>query len=692
MKKRILLPLLLVAALAVSFRSSAQKKLDSITTVIRLATHDTTRAYAYVALTEELYASKPDTIIPLCNKALALVNKNLPDAGKKEKRSFLFTKAAALNNIAFIYHMRGEEEKALDYFQQSLTINKEIGAQREIANALSNMGAILQQQGKASEAIGYLSQALKIQEAEGIKGGMAYTLNNISALYDQQGQMQKALDHSLRALKLHEELKDDYGAATCLNNLGALYMKQGQLNKGLEYYAQSLALRKKLDDKQGIATCLHNMGYVYERKGEQEKALQADLEGLKIYEAIGDKRGIANSLHNIAAIYEAQGKNDIALEYYGKSVKIYEAMGDKRGLSNSLNNIGAALVRTKQAAKAKPYLERALREAQEGSYVEGIRTAHFNQAKLDSALGNGAAAYEHYKQYIVFRDSLSNVSTRKIALKKQLQYEYEKKEALAKQEQEKKEVLLNEELKRQKLIRWSAVGTISLLLLSALLLLNRYRLKQKNRYQQQLNDQQKEQAVAVMDIQEQERKRIAEDLHDSLGHLLSTAKLNLQTLPKGEKQVENSLNLLNQASEEIRNITFNLMPRTLEEGGLIPALNELATKVTHAGAVKVLLHVHDMEKFVLEKQSQFNIYRIVQEAVNNILKHADAQEINIQLIGQQDHITIMIEDDGKGFNPETNKTGRGLKNIVTRSLWLKGNINIDSTPGRGTTITTEIPV
>jgi signal transduction histidine kinase len=108
--------------------------------------------------------------------------------------------------------------------------------------------------------------------------------------------------------------------------------------------------------------------------------------------------------------------------------------------------------------------------------------------------------------------------------------------------------------------------------------------------------------------------------------------------------------------------------------------------------VKINLQVHNTERFILGKQSQFNIYRIVQEAVNNILKHADAKEISIQLIGQEDHLSIMIEDDGKGFDTSTKKTGRGLKNIVTRSLWLNGHINIDSQPGRGTTITTEIPL
>src|SRR6185312_7023796 len=234
---------------------------------------------------------------------------------------------------------------------------------------------------------------------------------------------------------------------------------------------------------------------------------------------------------------------------------------------------------------------------------------------------------------------------------------------------------------------------LGLVLLSSFLLFNRVRLKQKNKHQQLLNEQQKELAVAVMDTQEQERKRIAEDLHDSLGHLLSTVKLNLQTLPESQKPVlQNSMNLLNQALEELQNITFNLMPRTLEEEGLVAALNELTSKVSSSGLVKIKVLVHDMNRFNLEKQSQFNVYRIVQEAVNNILKHAEAKEITIQLVGQDNHFTIMIEDDGKGFDTGTQKNGRGLKNIVTRSLWLKGNINIDSTPGRGTTITTEIPI
>lgn len=206
--------------------------------------------------------------------------------------------------------------------------------------------------------------------------------------------------------------------------------------------------------------------------------------------------------------------------------------------------------------------------------------------------------------------------------------------------------------------------------------------------------QQKAQAVAVMETQEQERKRIAEDLHDSLGHLLSTAKMNLQTFPEAQKHLmENPLELLNQASAEIRNITFNLMPKTLEEEGLVPALNELALKVKNACHIMVNLQVFGAENIVLEKQEQFNIYRIIQEAVNNILKHAAATEINIQLIRNDDQLSIMIEDNGKGFDKkEIFRKGRGLSNISTRAQWLEGEVVFDSHPGRGTTITIEIPV
>jgi two-component system, NarL family, sensor kinase len=668
-----------------------EKKADSLNAIIKNAAHDTTRARAYMSLSQVLYASDPDKIIPLSDAAIAICNAKLPTANAAEKRSYLYTKATALSNIGYILFNRGQPDSAMRYFLNGLQLQKETGEQKEIANSLNNIAAIYYKLGEPGKALDYFQLGLEIQEKTGVKEGIAYSLNNIGAIYDLQGQTKTALNYYFRGLQVQEEVKSKIGIGTSLNNIAAIFLKQGEQAKAFEYYEKSLKVREEAGDKRGIAQCLNNIAQIYVTKKEFEKALQNYDKSFALYTEIGNKQGIAYVLNNKAFLFRSEGNAAKALEYYSESLKIYESTSDKKGMATVLNNFGVILLQQKKAGEAKHYSLRSLEIAKQAGFAEGARDAHSALSKIDSALGKPADALDHYKQYILLRDSITNEDTRKAGIKKQFQYEYEKKEEAAKLGQEKKAVIQAEALKRQKIINWSAIGSCILLLISGFLFFNRFRLKQKNKHQQQLTQKQKEQAVAVMETQEQERKRIAEDLHDSLGHLLSTAKLNLQTVPQGQTPVENSLQLINQASEEIRNITFNLMPRALEEEGLVSALNELALKITNSGQVKVQLHVHDFDRFNLEKQSEFNIYRIVQEAVNNILKHADAKEINIQLIGQDDHLTIMIEDDGKGFDTQSKKSGRGLKNIVTRSLWLNGSINIDSSPGRGTTITTEIP-
>jgi two-component system, NarL family, sensor kinase len=559
------------------------------------------------------------------------------------------------------------------------------------SNKLTILLQMLDYSQTAEEMIKYGNEAYVFAEKLGKKKDMANCIGNIGFAYYNQGQVEKSLEYLIRCLKIHEEVNYVKGIAFALNNIGYILRTQGQYDKALEYYMKALKILEGTEEKEKLAFFLDNIGEIYSKKGFIEKALEFHDRALKIREKLNSKAGLSASYSYFGVIYLKLGQKEKALDQFQRALTLREELDDKGGIANSSGHIAVLYLGEKNYVEAEKYGKKALQAANATGYPDAIRSAAGHLSEIYNALGNYKKAYDMHKLFKLMADSVVNTETRTGSIKKEMQYSFEKKEEAARNEQEKKDAVRQEELKREKITYWSVGGILVLGLLSLLLLFNRKRLKEKNQFQKKLNQQQKEQAEAVMDVQEQERKRIAEDLHDSLGHLLSTAKLNLQSIPGSEKKVENSLQLLNQASEEIRNITFNLMPRTLEEGGLIPALQELASKVTNSGLVKVILHVHDMEKFKLEKQSQFSIYRIVQEAVNNILKHAAASEINIQLIGQSDHITIMIEDDGKGFDMANQKSGRGLKNIVTRSLWLKGNINIDSSPGRGTTITTEIP-
>lgn len=608
------------------------------------------------------------------------------------KLNFASGKGKALNNIGNIYYYTGEYDGALKQFQSGLDVLRAAGNLQGTSLCLNNIGEIYRVKGDFPRALNYYLQALKIRQGLNDKKGMALTLNNVGLIYYHQGNYPEALKNHFEALKIRKEINDKTGQAWSYNNIGAVYWVQGNNPAALENYTASLKLRKELGDKNGIAMSYNNTGLVYHKMRYYSEALQNYINALNTQQEIGDKAGTIMSLNNIGLTYYDQGNFPEAVKYYTEAVPMAEKLDDKHILASLYNNLGNVYVKQNKIIQGKLLLNKGLTLGKQTRYMEDIQGSYIGLARADSLLGNFKESLYNYRQSVLYRDSLINEENTKKTVRLEMNYEFNRRETAAKLKEAQKDILQRAELKRQRQVNWLVGGTGLLALLVTALLFNRYRLRQKNEYQQEINLQQKKQADAVMETQEQERKRIAEDLHDSLGHLLSAVKLNLHALPEKQKQVESSLLLLDQAAQEIRNITFNLMPRTLEEGGLVPALNELATKVNNSETVKVHLHVHDMEKFVLEKQSQFNIYRIVQEAVNNILKHADATEINIQLIGQSDHITIMIEDDGKGFDTQQNNNGRGLKNIVTRSLWLKGIINIDSMPGRGTTITTEIPV
>lgn len=621
-----------------------QHRIDSLNTIVKTSRQDTAVAAAWVALSEAYYASNPDTMIPLCNKALTIVNKRLPECSDVEKKSFLHSKADALNNIAVVYQIRGKMEPALDYFSQVLDIQKQIEAWDRVA----------------------------------------ICLNNIGVIYFKQGQIEKSLDAYSESMKVRERIGDKSGQAQCLSNMGVIYQNQGQDSMALSCFFRSLDIRKSINDQSGMAFSLNNIGATYRALKQPEKARGYYSQCLAIYQTLHAKEGLANTYINLGTTY-MPGDPEKAIGYFNLSLPLYDSIHDNRGIANVSNSMALALIAQHQAKEALPFAERALQKAEEGGYVDATRNAHLVLSRVDSALGNSNGAFEHFKQYVFYRDSMANEATRKAGLQKQMKYDYEKREAVLKSEQD-------AQLKHNALVNWIIVSALGFLLLLSLLLFNRFRLKRENRYQQMINEQQKKQAIAVMETQELERKRIAEDLHDSLGHLLSTVKLNLQTFPEGQKHLtENPLQLLNQASGEIRNITFNLMPRTLEDAGLVAALHEMAANLADSGKINMQVQVFgNFDR--LEQQAQFNIYRIVQEAVNNIIKHAQAGEIQLQLLQQDDQLVIMIEDDGKGFDRHAVRNGRGMRNIETRANWLNGTTRIDSTPGRGTTIVVEIPL
>lgn len=203
-------------------------------------------------------------------------------------------------------------------------------------------------------------------------------------------------------------------------------------------------------------------------------------------------------------------------------------------------------------------------------------------------------------------------------------------------------------------------------------------------------EHQKKMMRAVVDTQERERKNIAQDLHDGIGQILSAANINLDAVMSKasidpEKSLATAKELINQAIQEVRAVTKNLVPNILKDFGLVEALEKLADSIKSTGKFEVFFSSTDKE-VKLSEQIEMNIYRIAQEIVNNAIKHSEANEISIQLFSRDQILIIQIEDDGKGFDLQsvlTHGAGLGLSSIQNRCDLINADLNIDTQPGHG---------
>jgi tetratricopeptide (TPR) repeat protein len=292
----------------------------------------------------------------------------------------------------------------------------------------------------------------------------ASALNNIGFIYDNRGNIEKALEYYSQSLKIQEGLGNKKGIASSLNNIGFIYFNQNDVEKALDYWKRCLKLQEEIGNKPGIALSLNNIGAAYNSKGDTSKILDYYSRSLKIREEIGDKRGIAESLNNIGAVYFSKANMAKALSFYTKSLLISKEIGDKRGIAGSYDNIGGSYFLQKKFTLATCYIDSSLSLSKELGFPTNIHNAEIILSKIDSAIGDFEGAFKHYKQAVIYGDSIANEETRKASLKNQLKYEYEKKEAVLKEQQEKERVLTTEKSRFQQIIIWSvALGFILVL-------------------------------------------------------------------------------------------------------------------------------------------------------------------------------------------------------------------------------------
>jgi tetratricopeptide (TPR) repeat protein len=436
------------------------------------------RKYTLIMLIVGLNAFAQNNI----SDSLLAVLKNAPDDTSRIKTLNLLSENSGWrigNYDTAIYFAKKAKEIAITSIKSGKGRNDQtlLG----IATSSSNIGASYLYLGDYENAQKNYKKALKINKVINNKAGIASCLSTIGYIYSIQGNYPEALKHCYEALRIFEELSNKKSIASCLTNIGNIYFYQFDYPEALKFYFATLEIDKELNNKDGIANCYNNIGSIYDYQDKFSESLEYHIAALQIRKEIDDKRGIAQSLTNIGNIHYHQKNFTEALKNQFESLELKEKIGNKISISSTLVNIGTTHNYLGKPQLGQKWFNQALKLAKEAGYTEMVKESYGGLAAADSALGNFKSAFENYKLYIHYRDSLFNDENSKSIMQQQMQYEFDKKEALAQAEQDKKDALTAAENLKQKVISWSAGSGLFLALSFAFFVVSRLRLTRKQK-------------------------------------------------------------------------------------------------------------------------------------------------------------------------------------------------------------------
>jgi len=580
--------------------------------------------------------------------------------------------------------------------------------EKDDTNKVNRLNDILWELMDTDSGMVYGNQALALAEKLKWNKGIAETLRNIGTYCYARANYPLSLDYYFRSLKIEETTGNKQGIASCFSNIGVVYKTENNYAKALLYYTKAFEIDSAMLNKKGMAADLGNIGNAYKGQNNYEKTLESHQRALQLYTELKNPKGMALNLGSIGNYYKTVSKYDDALKNYLESLKLYEMLGNKSGITITLSNIGYIYIKQKKYELAETSLTKSLKIGAAAGLTKQVMEAEEYFSELYRLTGDYKKAFEHYKNSVLLKDSIFNEEKNNEITRHEMTYEFEKKEAATKAEFDKKTALKNAEIiiskaeiERKNIITYILIASILLTILLSFLIYNRYKLKQKSLLNAELLKQQDIRTKAVIEAEEKERMRIARDLHDGVGQTLSAAKLNLSNLEsklrvtetETQSALKNAIDLVDDSVKEVRAVSHSMMPNALLKSGLVAAVREFIQKLSSAGQLKIDLEITGLHER-LEQATETVLFRVMQEIVSNIIKHAGANRVTIQIIKHEDELTVMIEDNGIGFDTAklNDFNGIGLKNIVSRVEFLKGKVDFDSAAGRGTTVTIELPL
>jgi signal transduction histidine kinase len=582
----------------------------------------------------------------------------------------------------------------------------------------------------------YLEAVKQLSVGLNYKMGLYHYYERSAIVSFTQGKYDLAMKQSSDALQTARELKDSSLVIIMLNNIGIVYGYLGNFEEQLDYTLQVKNAVEAIKDSSKLSGLYHNLANCYYNLHQYKKSIEYALLSVRIHTEYKKQNAYINRVYaTLAQNYDGLQATDSALCYYEKAIKESVRLNDKYAegsiygylcdlyarinrfddmlnaaeksllLSRELQSrqmVASALYTAAYANLFKGNMERARKDIRESLEIARKDTLR-DELKYGYAVLSYIAARDGDYVTTVWarekadsiREAILNDKVIESTTEIEKRYESEKKD---------KQIILQKAQLQKRTLNYALIGSGAILLIITLLSYRNYRQKQilqQRRITELETEKQLLAAEAVLKGEEQERTRLAKDLHDGLGGMLSGIKYSFQTMkgnlimsPENHQAFERSMDMLDSSIKEMRRVAHNMMPEALVKFGLDTALKDFCNDISQSGALKVNYQSIGLETAVIDQTTAITLYRIVQELLNNTMKHAAARNVIVQ-VGKTDNVlSVTVEDDGKGFDTSILKqsNGMGWSNIQNRVEFLKGKLDVNSQKEKGTSVLIELPV
>lgn len=615
--------------------------------------------------------------------------------------------AIGFRRIGMFVQDRSDTEGALQYYRAAQEIDSLLGNEGGIVSTEQKIGYLYTQLGRDREALVVLQSALDRSEHLGDEERIARCCNLLAPVCTDLGMFDRAFELLFRGLDIRKRSGDREGMAASTMNLASLYLVMGRLDEARSTTASYIAMQREEGSKRELAAGYLNMAQVLSSMRQFENSLlYADSAG-HLFGELLDRQGSVNAMCMRADALVGLDRLDAAARIYEQALDSMGTYGDSEKHAEVQLALAGIDDRKGRQEKAHKRYQEVLRWCNangdifsELSALEGLAANERQQGRLDEAL-------QHLEEATALRDSLYNEHTGNAFATAEMREKYDAGQREKEIKDLKVEIDLKEEKERRRTLERNMVILATLALLIVLLLLwrnlrhrKRHMQQQQELHVQEVNELMSTQEVksleTMLTVQRNERNRIAQDLHDRLGSMLSVIKMNISkddgdevSRPAPRTDAGHLTRMLDDAVAEVRRLSHDMAHSTLADGGLDKTLVEFHQALVLSGKLEVELGLHGLEKR-LDQRLEIAIYRIVQELVGNVLKHAKAAHLSIEVVRTPTLVSIIVADDGLGFDTASPSAGLGLSGVRKRVSEIGGEVHWDSKPGQGTTASVEI--